>query len=77
MRGYPHETAKRRLIYLCKEAANLNIEFKKKLKDCAYVNQYYIETRYPSDVPLIVTDEEAVECIFITEEIYKLALGDI
>lgn len=60
------------LIYLCKEVSKINIEFKNYLKDCAFVNQYYIETRYPSDIPLVVSDEEAEECIRIAEIIYKL-----
>ena len=38
------------LIYLCKEASNYHAGFKKHLKDCAFVNQYYIETRYPAEV---------------------------
>lgn len=60
------------LIYLCKESSNYNIEFKKRLKDCAFVNQYYIETRYPADVSLVVSDDEVNECISIAEEIYKM-----
>lgn len=60
------------LIYLCKEASNYNTEFKKRLKDCAFVNQYYIETRYPSDIPLVVADDEANECISIADEVYKM-----
>ena len=60
------------LIYLCKEASSYHTEFKKRLKDCAFVNQYYIETRYPADIPLVVSDDEANECISIAEEIYKM-----
>jgi len=39
---------------------------------CAFVNQYHIETRYPADIPLVVSDDEANECISIAEEIYKM-----
>ena len=60
------------LIYLCKEVAFYNTEFKMYLKDCAFVNQYYIETHYPADIPLIVSDEEGDECISIVEDINKL-----
>jgi HEPN domain-containing protein len=59
------------LIYLCKESSRYHNEFKKNLKDCAFVNQYYIETRYPADIPLDVSDEEANECISIAEDILK------
>lgn len=65
------------LIYLCKEASNYNIEVKKRLKDCAFVNQYYIETRYPADVPLAVSDNEANECISIAEEVYRIVTGSL
>ncbi|NJD02296.1 MAG: HEPN domain-containing protein [Ruminiclostridium sp.] len=65
------------LIYFCKEASVFYMEFKKWLKDCAFVNQYYIETRYPADVPLIVSDDEADECISIAEAIYKLVNENI
>lgn len=60
------------LIYLCKEAEKYNFEFGKYMKDCAFVNQFYIETRYPADVPLIVSDEEADECIAISNRIYNM-----
>jgi len=60
------------LIYLCKEAEKYSLEFKKHIKDCAFVNQFYIETRYPADEPLIVSDEEADECIFISKRIYEI-----
>lgn len=65
------------LIYLCKESSNYNIEFKKRLKDCAFVNQYSIETRYPADIPLEVSDDEANECISIAGEIYKMVTESI
>ncbi|MCY6483007.1 HEPN domain-containing protein [Clostridium aestuarii] len=65
------------LIYLCKESSKVKNIFKKYLKDCAFVNQYYIETRYPADIPLVVTDEEADECISIAENIYNMVIENI
>jgi HEPN domain-containing protein len=65
------------LIYLCKEASAYNLSFKKHIKDCAFVNQYYIETRYPADMPLIVSDDEVNECISIAEKIYKMVTENI
>ena len=65
------------LIFLCKEAAKYNFEFKKYMKDCAFVNQFYIETRCPVDEPLVVTDDEADECISISEKIYGLVTKQI
>jgi len=60
------------LIYFCKETSKYDIEFKQQLKNCAFVNQYYIETRYPADIPLKVSDDEANECIVIAENILRL-----
>lgn len=59
------------LIKLCKKAADFNSNFKNFLKDCAFVNVYYIETRYPSDDPLNVTEEEVLMCLKITKEIME------
>ncbi len=41
----------------------MSIDFSKKIKDCALVNQYYIEMRYPKDTPLVFSNQEADECI--------------
>lgn len=60
------------LIYLCKEASIIDCRLSSFKKDCAFINQYYIETRYPADKGLIVSDEEAQECIKISEEILNL-----
>ena len=60
------------LIYLCKESSKYFSEFKNFLKDCAFVNQYYIVTCYPVDVPLVVSDDVANECISIAEKIYQM-----
>jgi HEPN domain-containing protein len=34
-------------------------------KDCAYLNQYYIESRYPADTPLSVTEQDVEKCMNI------------
>lgn len=65
------------LLYLCKLAQGHDANYKKYLKDCGFANQYYIETRYPADSPLIVSDYEAEECIKIAEEIYRYTIGEI
>ncbi|MCX7951297.1 MAG: HEPN domain-containing protein [Clostridiales bacterium] len=60
------------LIFLCKEASNIDKRFLDYKKDCTFVNQYYIETRYPAESPLIVSDDEAQECINIASRILDL-----
>lgn len=60
------------LIFLCKEASKIDDSFLRYKKDCTFVNQYYIETRYPAENTLIVTNDEAEECIRIAIEILNL-----
>ena len=36
----------------------VDIRLKDKLRDCAYVNQFYIETRYPSDSYIPVSEKK-------------------
>ena len=57
------------LVYLCKQAISFDNSLKPYLKDCAYVNQFYIETRYPADLPISLTTEETEECISIAEKL--------
>lgn len=57
------------LIKLCKKATIYNIEFRKFIKDCAFLNGYYIETRYPAEDPLIAEEDDVKEGLQFTEEI--------
>lgn len=63
------------LIYLCKLSEKHNSTFRKYIKDCGFLNQYYIETRYPADTPLIVSDYEVEECVKIAEEVYRIVIS--
>ncbi|MBR0597039.1 HEPN domain-containing protein [Sinanaerobacter chloroacetimidivorans] len=38
-------------------------------KDCAYLNQYYIEARYPADTPLTVTEQDVEKCMNIARRV--------
>lgn len=63
------------LLKLYREARSEAPTLPEVSKECAFVNQYYIETRYPSDDPLIVTQEDAEECIRIAEDIMNAIIG--
>lgn len=65
------------LIKLCKKATEFDVQFKNFIKDCAFVNAYYIETRYPSEDPLNITEEEVVMCLDITKRIMSLVDNSI
>jgi HEPN domain-containing protein len=55
------------LVFLCKEASLVDPSVNNYLKDCAYINQFYIESRYPADIPAFLSQDEAQECISISE----------
>lgn len=59
------------LVYLCRQIMNFDSSIRMYLKDCAYINQFYLETRYPADLPTIITNEEAEECILIAEKMQQ------
>ena len=40
-------------------------------KDCAYLNQYYIESRYPADTPLSVTEQDVEKCMNIAMKMMR------
>lgn len=65
------------LIYLCKKLGEKASELLNKLKDCAFLNQYYIETRYLNENAVIVTNDEAIECIKIAEDILSIVNAKI
>ena len=55
------------LTYLCKKAKGIDASFEEFAKDCAYVNQFYIETRYPADIVMELDESETTECLEIAE----------
>jgi len=63
------------LIYLCKKIADIDTSFKMFMKDSAYVNQFYLETRYPADIPLDISTSEAQECLEIAKTIMEKVVG--
>lgn len=60
------------LVYLCRTAISNGAELKPHLKDCAYVNQFYIETRYPADMPMELSKDEARECLDIADTVLNI-----
>lgn len=68
LKGYVLKTTKElleghSLIFLIRRAARFDEEIRKFNKDCAFVNQFYIETRYPADIPDEVDEIEVRECL--------------
>ena len=57
------------LVYLCRQAIRDGAPLQNFLRDCAYVNQFYVETRYPGDTPLELDADETRECLEIAQAI--------
>ena len=57
------------LLKLCKKAMVYDSIFGLFLKEMAFVNTFYIETRYPAIDPLIVSEEDTEECFIILERV--------
>ncbi len=57
------------LIYLIRRASRFDEEIQRFKKDCAFVNQFYIETRYPADIPDEVDEFEVNECLETAREV--------
>ncbi len=60
------------LIKLCKKSCEFDSEFRKYIKDAAFLNGYYIETRYPGEDPLIADKEDVEDGMNFTIEIIDL-----
>lgn len=65
------------LTWLCKQAMLTDDRFRDYLSDSVKLNKYYIETRYPADIPLEV-DYETVQHIFdITTQMLEFICSEI
>lgn len=65
------------LLFLGKSAEKHHAGFRVMKKDLAFVNQYYLETRYPADTPLEVSEEDVQDCIQIASTIIKMVTDQI
>lgn len=59
------------LVLLIKKAQKFDKDINIYMKDCAYINQFYIETRYPADEPMILEKSEAEECLSIVKNMIE------
>jgi len=65
------------LLYLCKKVIEKHKEFSKYIDGCMFVSQYYIETRYPNENAIVVTDDEAKKCINIAEDVLNVVIENV
>ncbi len=74
LKGYILENTQRledghSLVFLIRTASRFDSDIYKFKKDCAYLNQFYIETRYPQDIPDEVTRNDALKTLGICDDI--------
>ncbi|MGN0587398.1 MAG: HEPN domain-containing protein [Oscillospiraceae bacterium] len=65
------------VTWLCKQAALLDECFKQWLPQTTSLNKYYIETRYPADIPQDISYSDAQDMLRTTEEIMEAVCGII
>jgi len=59
------------LVKLCRRAASYETRFNSHLRDCAYLNTFYIEARYPAEDPMDITYENTKDCMEIANRIME------
>ncbi len=57
------------ITWLCKQAALLDREFSDWITKFSSMNRYYIETRYPADIPTEITYDDAKKILDETQEL--------
>jgi len=62
------------LEFLCTQVAKADDSIKRFVDDCKYVNEFYIEPRYPADFA-IVNSEEGRNCLNAANKIHNFILG--
>ena len=58
------------LTFLCRQAAMVDDRFVRYLGESAALNNYYIETRYPTDLPFEITEAQIHNIIIMAEDLF-------
>ncbi len=65
------------IIFLCKTAAKVNPLFFDWVDECIALNNYYIQTRYPPDFPLILDKQTAKKLSDMAKSLYVFTLNEL
>lgn len=65
------------LTWLCKQAVKLDREFIEWLDESADLNRYYIETRYPTDIPVEIHEAEVERAYRMAKAMYDFILDQL
>lgn len=59
------------LTYLCRQAVTADPKFEEYLDQSATLNNLYIETRYPTDLPFMLTETAVQQLITMAENMFS------
>ena len=65
------------LPWLCRNAARCNSAFEEWLDEAAAMARLYIETRYPSDKPLAISDERLNNILNMADDMYNFICENV
>ena len=65
------------LTWLCRRATGIEPRFSQWLDESAALNRYYIETRYPTDIPTEIQKDEMERISRMTEELFGFIAGEL
>ena len=65
------------IIFLCKTAAKVNPLFFDWVDECIALNNYYIQTRYPPDFPLVLDKQTAKKLADMAKKLYIFTLNEL
>ena len=60
------------LTFLCRQAVECDDSFIQFLSATAELNNYYIETRYPTDLPFEITETQVYEILSMSEQMFSM-----
>lgn len=65
------------LTWLCRQAMKSDHHFLEWLDESAALNRYYIETRYPADIPVALTPEKVGQVYRMAGSMYRFICDEI
>ena len=65
------------LMWLCRQALKLDGAFAMFLPDCAGMSRYYIETRYPTDLPVTIDNKQSDAVRDAAQRLYRMIAGRV
>ena len=60
------------LTFLCRQATMCDDRFIEYLDESAALNNYYIETRYPTDLPFEITEVQMYKILAMAEDMFHM-----